>query len=628
MGCPLRTGGSSAHPPRRLIIAVAALVLFALGMGAGTARAASPPTPTATSVATQTPYPTSTPVATATPAHHPTLALSASQGMPDTTLVVVGSDFPDGTVTLYWDGAYLARGTSAAGYLHSDTKAPATAALGPHEVRAVGPNRTSASAFFTVAQTLHPKVTPTLTHAMAEKGTVVTVNASGFAPNQMLTLSWDKVGGTALGAHAADDNGDTNFDIVLGVDPTPGVGTHRLYVAGAHPTLSASASFTVDPPPPPCGGWSVTLPTGLTTSKTFCIDPKAWIGNWLKNTATAGADKVGQQVSKGLTEQQNYTQIPALMAVFGTVQDLARDLFVVLFLAGAMTWYFRGLGLGSPGDAAGQMVEGGLGLACVVELPRLIGLYITAVNGASGMILGNAGKQGADIIGTMAGGLINGDLLKNFLDAPTILGAIMLFVVGFFILLILVAITRTIGTIFGAAIFLAAPVAVVCMVTPLTRSVASAWARLWFSITLWGVSYAIALVADSAMLDYFAHKGMLDGGIQSLTVSIAAALVLYGAPKLGDALLGGGASRALGIGHVPLLSTVIGVATGAATGNTIGAAAALMKGASTETGAGSAATGGRTLPSAPTVTEYPNVPALSAGNVIEGEWGLLESAGV
>jgi len=622
------------RPLCRLIVALAALVLLALGMGmgGGIIHAASAPTPTETPLATQTPYPTQTPAATYTPypsptvTHHPTLALSANQGMPDTTLVVVGSDFPDGAVTLYWDGADLARGTSDTGYLHIDTKVPATASLGPHEVRAIGPNRTSSSAFFTVAQTLHPKVTTTLTHALAEKGTVITVNVSGFAPTQRLTLSWDKVGGTALGAHVADDNGETSFDVVLGVDPTPGVGTHRLYAAGTHPTLSASASFTVDPPPPPCGGWSITLPTGLTTSKTFCIDPKAWVGDWLKTTATAGAAKVGAQVSTGLTEQQDYTQIPALMAVFGTVQDLARDLFVVLFLAGAMTWYFRSLGLGSPGDAAAQMVEGGLGLAFVVELPRLMSLYITAVNGASGMILGNAGKQGADIIGTMAGGLINGDLLKNFLDAPTILGAIVLFVVGFFVLLILVAITRTIGTIFGAAIFLAAPVAVVCMVTPLTRSVASAWVRLWFSITLWGVSYAIALVADAAMLDYFAHKGMLDGGIQSLTVSIAAALMLYGAPKLGDALLGGGASRALGIGHVPMLSTAINMATGAAIGGIAGGAVAAAR--ATPSAAGESA-GGAT-PGAPTVTELsPALPALtSGGSVIEGEWGLLESAGV
>jgi len=623
------------RPLYRLIVALVGLILLALlvlGRNVGSAHAASAPTPTETPPATQTPYPTQTPAATYTPypsptvTHHPTLALSASQGLPNSTLVIVGSDFPDGAVTLSWDGAYLARGTSAEGYVHIDTKAPATAALGPHEVRAVGPDRTSASAFFTVAQTLHPKVMPTLTHALAEKGTVVTVNVSGFAPNQTLTLSWDKVGGIALGTHATDDNGDTSFDIVLGVDPTPGVGTHRLYVAGAHPTLSASASFTVDPPPPPCGGWSLTLPTGLTTSKTFCIDPKAWVADWVKNAATAGADKVGRQVSSGLTEQQDYTTIGQLQPVFHTVQDLARDLFVALFVAGVLTWYVARLGFGSPLEAVIQTVTGGVGLALTVELPRLMSTYIGAVNGASGMILTNAGKQGANIIGTMAAGLVNGDLVKNFLDAPTVLGAIVFFVVGFFILLILVAVTRTIGTIFGAAIYLVAPVAVVCMITPLTRSVASSWARLWFSITLWGVSYAIALVADEAMLDYFAHKGMLNGGIQSLTVSIAAALMLYGAPKIGDALLGGGASRALGIGHVPMLSTAINMATGAAIGGIAGGAAAAAR--ATPSAAGESA-GGAT-PGAPTVTELsPALPALaSGGSVIEGEWGVLESAGV
>jgi len=35
----------------------------------------------------------------------------------------------------------------------------------------------------------------------------------------------------------------------------------------------------------------------------------------------------------------------------------------------------------------------------------------------------------------------------------------------------------------------------VCMATPLTRGVAKAWARLWFSLTLWGVAYAFALEA-------------------------------------------------------------------------------------------------------------------------------------
>ncbi len=599
---------------RRLIAPLAAVVLLALGWGGGSVRAASAPTPTDTPVATQTPYPTYTPAPAPTATHHPTLALSASQGMPDTTLVVVGADFPDGAVTLSWDGAYLARGTSADGYLHFDTRVPATgsaAALGPHEVRAVGPNRTSASAFFTIARTYHPKVTLTPTHALVVTGTVVTVDVSGFAPGQTVNFSWDRAGGAHIFAHGsvADDNGDTSADLILGTDPTPGIGTHRLYASGTTPTLSTSASFTVDPPPPACGGVSIPIPF----SAPFCLDPFGWAGSWLKNGATAGADAIGAQVATDLTTQQDYTQVTELQLVFGTMQDFARDLFGVLFVAGATAWYARRLGLGPGGEAATQMVEGGLGLALTTALPGLMHLYIVAVNAASGQILADPHHtQGAATIGLLVTRLISGDLLTVVAVNPMFLGVIVGFVVLFFVLLVLIAITRTIGTMYGAAVYMAAPVCAICMVTPLTRGVAVAWARLWFSLTLWGVSYAVALVAVRAMLAVFAHSG----GLQSLAAALAGALVLYGAPRLGDALLGGGASRALGIGHVPMLGTAVRMGMAAATGGVAGAATAGSVGAQTAA-----------APVMPMVTEMPTASVSEIASIappINAEWGLIE----
>jgi len=609
-----RKGG----PLRRLIALLAALVLLALGtMGGGSARAASAPTPTPTPVATQTPYPTYTPAPAPTATHHPTLALSASQGMPDTPLVVVGADFPDGAVTLYWDGAYLARGTSADSYAHIDTRVPATgaaAALGPHEVRAVGPNRTSASVFFTIARTYQPKVTLTPTHAVAMTGTVVRVDVSGFAPGQTVNFSWDRAGGVHIFAHGsvADDNGDTSADLILGTDPTPGVGTHRLYAAGTTPTLSASASFTVDPPPPACGGiLNFTVPW---INWTVCYDPFGQLGSWLGHGATAGANAIGALVARDLTTQQDYTQIDKLKQPFATMQDLARDLFGVLFLAGALTWYARRLGLGPGGEAATQMVEGGLGLAVTTALPWLMHLYIVAVNGASTMILADPNNQGGAAIGALAGHLVNAALLSALTGDPIFLVVVVGFIVLFFVLLVLIAITRTIGTLYGAAVYLAAPVASICMVTPLTRSVAASWARLWFSLTLWGVSYAIALVSVRAMVAAFGSDGL-----QSLALALAGALVLYGAPRLGDALLGGGASRALGIGNVPFLGTAARAGLAAATGGAAGAATA------GSVGAQSAA-----APAMPTVTEMPNATVTEISSAaaiaapITAEWGLIE----
>jgi len=601
---------------RRLIAPLAAVVLLAVGLGGGSARAASAPTPTPTPVATQTPYPTYTPAPAPTATHHPTLALSASQGMPDTPLVVVGADFPDGAVTLYWDGAYLARGTSADSYVHIDTRVPATgaaAALGPHEVRAVGPNRTSASAFFTIAQTYHPKVTLSPTHAVAAAGTVVRVDVSGFAPNQTVNFAWDRAGGAPIFAHGsvADDNGDTSADLILGTDPTPGVGTHRLYAAGTGPTLSASASFTVDPPPPPCGGiLNFTVPW---INWTVCYDPFAQLGSWIGHGATAGANAIGALVAKDLTTQQDYTQIDKLQPAFHTMQDLARDLFGVLFLAGALTWYARRLGLGPGGEAATQMVEGGLGLAVTTALPWLMHLYIVAVNAASTMILADPNNQGGAAIGDLAGHLVNAALLSALTGDPIFLVVVVGFIVLFFVLLVLIAITRTIGTLYGAAVYLAAPVASICMVTPLTRSVAAAWARLWFSLTLWGVSYAVALVAVRAMVAAFGSDGL-----QSLALALAGALVLYGAPRLGDALLGGGASRALGIGNVPFLGTAARMGLAAATGGAAGGAVAAG-------GEATAASGG--TPSMPSVTEMPTASVSEIASIappINAEWGVIE----
>jgi len=484
-------------------------------------------------------------------------------------------------------------------------------------VRAVGPSHTTAGAAFTVATppapVYHPHVALSLTHARAAMGTVLTADVSGFAPNQDVTLAWDHVGGTAPGAHAADANGDTSFDIVLGVDPTPGVGTHRLYAAGTRPTLSTSASFTVDPPPPPppaCGGLGFTVPV---INWAVCLDPFGALGSWLAHGATAGADAIGAQVATDLTTQQDYTQISELQPVFTTMQQLARDLFAVLFLAGALTWYARRLGLGPGGEAATQMVEGGLGLAVTSALPWMLHLYIGAVNAASGQILADPHHtQGAATIGLLVTRLISGDLVSVITVNPVFLGVIAGFVVAFFVLLVLIAITRTIGTMYGAAVYLAAPVCAICMVTPLTRSVAVAWARLWFSLTLWGVSYAVALVAVRAMLAVFAHTG----GLQSLAAALAGALVLYGAPRLGDAVLGGGASRALGIGNVPMLGTAARMGLAAATGGAVGAATAGSVGAQTAA-----------APAMPTVTEMPNASVTEIASIappINAEWGLIE----
>jgi len=552
--------------------------------------------------------------------YHPALAASPAQALPGAHLVALASGFPpDGALTLSWDGATLAQATADAdGAARLDATLPATgpgSAAGPHEVRVGGPDHTTASAPVTVldpAQVYHPALV--LDAAQGQRGVRVSLAATGFAPNQDVRFYWDRVGGTDLGMVRTDTSGNADHTVTIGQGVSVTDGAHRLYAASAHPTLAASAFYTVQPTPPACGGLSIPLPFVAP----LCLDPFGWLTGALTNmvhNATAG---IGSQVASALVEQQDYTQVAQLKAAFGTTQQLARDLFAVLFLAGALTWYARRLGMGPAGEAATQMIEGGLGLAVTMALPWMLGLYIGAVNGAAKMILADPARQGGDAIATLTAHLITASLLSGL--NPLFLAVIAGFVVLFFVLLVLIVITRIIGLIYAAAVYLAAPLCVVCMVSPLTRGVAKAWARLWFSLTLWGVSYAVAIAAVSAMLADFADKGLFNGGLQSLAEAIAGILVIYGAPRLGDALLGGGASRALGIGHVPLLGNAINYGTSAAFGAAGGAVANMMRGgAAAEAGvpAGAAA------PAAPTVTEIGSPLAASAAP-INAEWGVIE----
>jgi len=203
---------------RRLLapLAAALVLLTLLTLGTENARAAGPAPPPPTPLPTAAP----TPLPTAAPTYHPTLQLSASTGARDTALVVVASDFPpNGLVTLSWDGAVLARGTTDdAGYLSLRTAVPHDAPDGPHEVRAVGPAHTAAGAAFTVAAppavTYHPALA--LDAAQGQRGAHVALAATGFAPNQDVRFYWDRVGGPDLGMVRADASGNADYTITIG----------------------------------------------------------------------------------------------------------------------------------------------------------------------------------------------------------------------------------------------------------------------------------------------------------------------------------------------------------------------------------------------------------------------------
>lgn len=581
----------------------------------------STPYPTYTPAATQTPYPTSTavplptlvPTATAVPLRG-ALQLSSSTGMGGSSLIASASNFsPHADLTLYWDGALFVHGTTdGAGFTRLDFHVPHDAMQGPHEVRVYGPQQEEATALYQVAQTYRPALT--LSAPQVAQGKTLSVSASGVEPGQLVTFYLDRITtADALGSADADASGNAGRDVTI--DAGTALGTHRLIAAASTPDLRAYAFMDVQAPPASCGGLSIPLPFVAP----LCIDPIGFLTHSISGAATGAAAHIGAQIAPALIEQPDYATNDALMTAFSTVQGFARDLFGILFLAGILTWYVRRLGLGSPGDVGTQIVEAAFGLALVEFLPTLLSLSIGAANALSRAILSDPNHQARDAITRLIGALVTTGLISSVAGFPLLLIVLVGALVAFLVLLLLIIITRDIGIIYGAAVFIAAPLCVVCGITPLTRGVAFAWARLWISLTLWGVWYALAFVVVEAELSTFVQRGALD----ALVGALAGVLVIYGAPKLGDALIGGGAARALGIGHMPLLSTVIGAAVGSATGNALGGIAAAAQG-----GGGG---GGAVTPAATpgmSVTEIGAASQLTDGGVIDGSWGLLDEAGV
>ncbi len=592
-------------------VLVGLLALVMPGHALAARRLTDTPVPSATPYPTYTPAPAGTPYPTATALPvRGQVQLSSSSGMDGSALIAAASGFSPGVaLSLTWDGVELATATTDGdGYSRLNFRVPRDATQGPHEVRVRGPHHESATALYQVAQTYRP--TLTLAAAQVTQGKAISALGAGFAPGTAITFYLDSIAATnVLGTANADASGNAQYDLAITAQTT--ARSHRLIAASDDPALRAYAFVSVQAPPPVCGGISIPLPF----VDPLCIDAVGFLTTTLSNAATGAASAVGAQVAPALISQPDYTQNGPLAAAFDTVQSLARDLFGVLFLAGVLTWYVRRMGLGSPGDAGIQIVEAAFGLALVQFLPTLLSLSVDAANGLSSAILGDPTHEGGVIIASLVTHLAPPALVGGLTALPLLLIVLTGVVLAALTFLLLIIITRDIGIVYGAAVFVAAPLCVVCGITPLTRGVATAWARLWISLTLWGVWYALALVVVRAELDTFVTQG----GLDALAGALAGLLVIYGAPKLGDALIGGGATRALGIGQVPLLSTVIGTATGMATAGSIrgigDTVAAGGGGATPATAVGS---------SAATATGDSSASAASPG----GSWGPINGAGV
>jgi len=522
---------------RRTITAIMGLVVvltaltMPLAMHTQTVYAASAPTPTDTAVPTQTAYATNTPYATgtpaptytpypsATPAHHPAIVLSSSQGISNTHIVAIVDDFPpQTTVTLYWDETPHILGRTdvdESGYTRFDVTIP-DAPVGPHEVRAVGANHTSAGAPYNVTAPV-----------------VIGGGIPGIDP---------KTGGVA-------DPGGCDGPLAFHI-PVPFGSPICIDTIGALTGLFLGAVQGI-------GG-------GV---------------KWGMDKVTAGVAApfitvLTQTPDFSDTRSGDWTE---LNTFFGNMQDLAYGLYGVLSLIGLCKFGLAHVGRANVVEAVDVLWRAVLGLVAVMILPDVLHLWFVGLGDLTSSVLHYTGGTDAGAltrisIDTKTAGTIFGSAAGAVwaLTLMTLFGII--FTVVGLIILLLTALTKLVGLFLLATLYGISPLMVACWVLPEASGFARGWASSFINVSLWGVGYAVVLKMIVVM-EFGLH---MDGFLQPL-LGLAGLMVLYRVPKIISSLNPGGAVANAAGAHAPA-GAITRVATTAATAGVGGYAGAIGAG--------------------------------------------------
>lgn len=447
----------------------------------------------------------------------PALALAPASGPAGSQLTVVGTNFvPNDWVFLHWDtqgSPELGRTvTDGGGYFSLTVQVPGSATAGSHQVLAVAQGAIRASAFFTVAPPATPPPTNPSLQVSPAHGQVsqqITLLGQGFAPNTNLTVWLDNnTSGPLLAQPTTDGAGHFSDTVTLPNDTASGAHQILVYAGGQE---QVAVLYTVDATPPPCTGFSISLPL----IGDVCIDIGTFVNDVLNATFGAVAnlfgnawDSVTGLFAGALTTTPNFASDPtwtAFQQFLTTLQVMWGTVFVAMFVFGVFARYLEAIGAGSF-----QGILGHLGRATI--LTGILALYnpimanwvFPSENGLAQAILN------ADIPGTTGGFDAIGKALGtlgNLFNLTGLLNLVILLIA--LIVSILCVVIRDMGLGVLAGLYIMGPLALICWLSPQLDFIARWWLRTLISLLLWPVGYALALKVGSALLGASGWTGML-----------------------------------------------------------------------------------------------------------------------
>jgi len=490
---PSTLARSHARRARTVGLALALGVLLALTtLGpALPAVAASPthtptPTDTPTAVPTQTPYPTNTPAATYTPypsptaTHRPALALSATSGITGTTIRAAASDFPPHTaLTLYWDTgthALATDETDASGGASLDVTIPADATPSGHTIRAVGADRTSAVALFTVQQQGAPPG-----------------NATHYCTG---LLNWCPDLSGFLGT----------------IGGTIGTWLNGLVVSIFSP-----------------------IEHGVSDEWTAMVAPFQHDLTYHPNIA-----------------DPHVLQWDGLRRFQHSLQELAGVLFFGFLIVGVFARYLEQLGVGDFTQLTSPLRRAVVVTGLILGYPQLMSFGFVALNTATDTINTFPLAKGESAWTAVRGAILAVD---NALSFTGILDVLVM-IVGW-VIVVLSVVVRMFGEGILGGLYIVGPLCLALFVSPYFDTIAKSWARIFISIALWPVGYAVALKLIALM---FAAGGPMSefGGFSAALGALGLTFMLYKMPAIVGGFVG---SAGAVVGAVASSVTDMGVGT-------------------------------------------------------------------
>ncbi len=436
----------------------------------------------------------------------------------------------------------------------------------------------------TPAATYTPYPSPTATHkpALALSATsgltttAIVAAGSDFPPNTALTLYWDN-DAHALATSETDDAGHARLDVTIPADaPTGG---HEIRAVGANHT-SAIALFTVvagqgyqdsgGSAPHYCLGGLIQWCPDLGG---LAVAVFGAIGGALNGLVVGLFSPIEHNVSDewtamvapfahDLTYHPNIAdphvlQWDGLRRFQSALQQLAGVLFFGFLIVGVFARYLEQLGVGDFTQLTSPLRRGVVVTGLILGYPQLMSFGFVALNVATDTINSFPVAQGESAWTAIRGAILAVHTALSFTGILDVL----VMIVGW-IIVVLSVVVRMFGEGILGGLYIVGPLALALFVSPYFDTIAKSWARLFISIALWPVGYAVALKLIALM---FAAGGPMSefGGFSAALGALGLTLLLYKMPAVVGGLVGG-AGATIGAVASSVTDVGIGTAVGAA----------------------------------------------------------------